>query len=64
MLTLFLSVICLAQSSYEYRQPKDLNDSWETSSLEFQNIDTSLVYKLFNQIKVEQSKLHSVLLVM
>lgn len=65
-LTIFILVIsafCYGQKTYEYSQPKNLEDGWKTASLLSQNIDTARVYKLFNQLQSNKNKLHSILLV-
>lgn len=60
---LFISTLCYGQNAYTYTQPKELKDGWKTNSLKSQNVDTSLVYQLFNKIKNGKNKIHSVLLI-
>ena len=61
--TLLLSTISFGQDSYIYSQPKELNDGWKTNSLKAQNVDTTLIYKMFSHLKSKENKLHSVLLI-
>ena len=63
ILALFVNTFCNGQNSYEYFQPKELGDGWKTSNLKSLNIDSTLIYKLFSQLKNGESKVHSVLLV-
>ena len=63
ILILLVSTICYGQHPYIYSQPKELGDGWETSHIKSQGIDSTLIYKFFNQIKDANHKLHSVLLV-
>ncbi|MBJ2173071.1 serine hydrolase [Aureibaculum sp. A20] len=60
---LSISPFCHGQNTYLYTQPKSLNDGWKTTNLQLQQVDTALVYKMFNQIKTRQNEIHSVLLV-
>ncbi len=62
IITLFIGEFCYGQDIYTYSQPKEIGDGWKTSNLKSQNIDTTLIYKLFNKIKKE-NKIHSVLLI-
>ena len=63
ILTFFVDLSCFGQNTYEYTQPKQLEDGWKTNSLQSQNLDTTLIYKLFTQMKEGRNKVHSVLLV-
>lgn len=54
---------CYGQETYTYSQPKELGDGWKTNNLKSQNVDTTLIYKMFNQIKNRRNKIHSVLLI-
>jgi len=63
IIILFVSTICYGQDYYTYSQPKELEDGWKTSHLKSQSIDSTLIYKLFNQIKNANHKLHSFVLV-
>ncbi|MBU2945557.1 serine hydrolase domain-containing protein [Zobellia uliginosa] len=63
LLVLFASPLCYAQESYLYSQPEVLGDGWKTINLKSQEVDTTLIYKLFNQIKTRKNKIHSVLLI-
>ncbi len=60
---LFVSTFCSAQNTYIYSQPKKLEDGWKTNDLQSQNIDSTLIIKLFNQLQIKENKIHSVLLV-
>lgn len=60
---LLINTFCYGQSTYEYSQPKNLEDGWKTTNIESQNIDTRRIYQLFNQLKNGKNKLHSVLLI-
>ena len=61
--TLFVSVLCYGQNTYRYYQPKQLEDGWKTNNLKSQNIDTTLIYRLFSQMNNGKNKIHSVLLI-
>jgi CubicO group peptidase (beta-lactamase class C family) len=63
IITLFIGGFCYGQNSYIYSKPKDLGDGWKTNGLKSQNIDTTLVYKMFNQLNNRENKIQSVLLV-
>ncbi len=63
MLALLISPLGYGQSTYEYLQPKELPDGWKTNDLKSQNLDTTLVYQLFSQMKGGNNKMHSVLVV-
>lgn len=63
IITLFISKLCYGQNYYIYSKPKDLGDGWKTNDLKSQNIDTTLIYKMFNQLNNRESKIQSVLLV-
>ncbi|MAD96368.1 MAG: serine hydrolase [Flavobacteriaceae bacterium] len=65
LFTLFLSIIHIGygQSSYQYKQPNQLADGWKTNDLTSSGIDSTLIYKLFSQLKGGKHKLHSVLIV-
>ena len=63
IIALFINGFCYGQDSYIYSKPKDLEDGWKTGDLKSQSIDTTLIYKLFNQLKNKENKIHSVLLV-
>ncbi len=52
-----------AQNEYEYSQPKNLGDGWETNSMDSLDIDSTVVYKLFSQLTNGDHKLHSALVV-
>ncbi|GAA3654624.1 serine hydrolase [Flavivirga jejuensis] len=49
--------------TYEYFQPKKLDDGWKTNNLKSQKVDTTRIYQLFNEIKKGAHKLHSILLI-
>ena len=61
--TLFISVFSYGQNTYVYSQPKELKDGWKTTNLKSQNVDTTRIYQLFNQVQNGENKVHSVLLV-
>lgn len=63
LILLLVTALCSGQKPYTYSQPKKLEDGWKTSSLKSQGVDSTLIYKFFNQIKTADHKLHSVLLV-
>ena len=63
IIAFFLSELSFGQDTYTYSQPKELGDGLKTNNLESQNIDTTLIYKFFNQIKYKENKIHSVLLI-
>ncbi len=63
IITLFISGFCYGQNSYVYSKPEDLGDGWKTNDLRSQNVDTTLIYKLFSQLNDRENKINSVLLV-
>jgi len=63
ILMLLINTICYGQYSYTYSQPKELGDGWKTNHIKSKGIDSTLIYKLFNQIKDANHKIHSVVLV-
>jgi len=64
IIVLFVNSFCYGQDIYyTYSQPKELDDGWKTENLKSQNIDTTLIYKAFNQLKSIPNKIHSVLLI-
>lgn len=63
ILALSVNIFCYGQNPYDYSQPKNLGDGWITNNLKSQNIDTTLIYKLFSQLKNGENRIHSVLLV-
>jgi CubicO group peptidase (beta-lactamase class C family) len=63
ILTLSINSFCYGQDTYTYFQPKDLGDGWKTNDLKSQNVDTTLIYKMFSQLKNRKNKVHSVLLI-
>jgi CubicO group peptidase (beta-lactamase class C family) len=58
-----VSLTINAQNTYTYKQPKKLNDGWETNNLKAHNVDSTLLYKMFNQLNTQKHKLHSILLI-
>lgn len=61
---LFLSgLLSMGQSSYAYAEPEKLADGWQTNNLLSNQIDSTKMYAMFNQLNVRQHKLHSILLV-
>ncbi|MBT2163647.1 serine hydrolase domain-containing protein [Zobellia barbeyronii] len=63
IIALFIGEFCYGQDTYTYSQPKELGDGLKTNNLKSQNIDSTLIYKFFNQIKHKENKIHSVLLI-
>ena len=63
LFALFINTLCYGQNAYENNQPKELGEGWKTNDLKSQGIDSTLIYKFFNQLKGGKHKLHSVLLV-
>lgn len=58
---LWASCLCQAQKSYVYSPPRSLEGGLISHSLSTKNIDTILVNKLFNQLRNQEHKIHSVL---
>lgn len=58
----FVNTSCHGQNTYSYSQPKEIGDGWETTDLRVQNVDTTLIYRLFEQVTNGKNKVHSVLL--
>ncbi|MEO0528913.1 MAG: serine hydrolase [Bacteroidota bacterium] len=56
-------VVFYGQNTYIYAQPPSLSDGWKTSSLLSQDIDTTRIYHLFDQLRNGKHKMHSALLV-
>lgn len=52
-----------AQQTYTYSKPKEFKDGWKTESLASQKVDSTLFYRLFNQLNGADHQLHSFLLV-
>ncbi len=63
ILVLCVSSLCSGQNTFEYAQPNELGDGWQTRHLLSEVEDTTLISKFFNQLAKEQHKLHSILLV-
>lgn len=63
ILALFVNSLCYGQDPYTYSQPKELGDGWKTENLKSQNVDTTLIYKAFGQLKNKENEIHSVLLI-
>ena len=63
IITLFIGRFCYGQDTYTYLEPKELGDGWKTNNLKSQHVDTTLIYKSFNQIKNRKNEIHSILLV-
>lgn len=51
------------QEAYVYKQPRQLNDGWQTADLRNRNADLSVITSFFNQMKTEAHLVHSILLV-
>lgn len=63
---LFLVVVCLTQraiAQYQYQPPIALEDGWSTTDLRQKGIDTTLLYRFFNQLKPAPHQLHSILVI-
>lgn len=60
---IFIGALCYGQRSYKYAQPETLDDQWKTNTLKSQEVDTTGIYKMFDQIKNRENEVHSVLLV-
>ncbi|GAA3584954.1 serine hydrolase [Snuella lapsa] len=63
ILILLISTVSHGQNPYTYSQPKQLGDGWQTNHLKSKGIDSTLIYKLFDQINGTDHNLHSVVLV-
>jgi CubicO group peptidase (beta-lactamase class C family) len=63
IINLFISGFCYGQDEYIYSKPKDIGDGWKTNDLKSLNIDTTLIYKMFNQLNNNENKIQSVLLI-
>lgn len=63
IIALFIGEFCFGQVTYLYSQPKELGDGLKTNTLKSQNIDTTLIYKFFNQIRYKENKIHSILVI-
>ncbi|MEQ6119771.1 serine hydrolase [Reichenbachiella sp. MALMAid0571] len=66
IITIFIvliSTLTYGQQAYQYSQPTQLQDGWETGSLQSLEVDSTLIYALFNKLQIEEHKVHSVLLV-
>lgn len=63
ILLVSINSFCYGQETYTYSQPKELSDGWKINNLKSLNVDTTLIYKMFNQIKKRKNKIHSVLLI-
>lgn len=63
LVVLAFNTLSYGQESYTYSQPPDLGDGWTTKSLSSQQVDTTLIYRFFNQFINEKTKVHSILLV-
>lgn len=55
--------VLVAQSSYRYNPPENLNDGWPTNDLRTILKDTSLLYKMFNQLPDGDHDLRSTLVI-
>lgn len=62
LIILFVGTLCYGQISYQYYQPKEFKDGWKTNHLKSQNVDTTLINRLFSQMNNGKNKIHSVLL--
>ena len=61
--SVLLSWITSNGQDYVYRKPAALKDGWETISIKDISMDTSKIHAFLNQIKKEETKVHSILLV-
>ena len=60
---LFLTHVSYGQNTYKYSEPKKLKDGWKTNNLKALNVDSIMIYKLFNKLQNQNHKVHSILLV-
>lgn len=58
-----ISTLSYGQNSYSYSEPILINDGWQINGLKSQQVDTTKIYQLFNQLQNGEHKLHSILLV-
>lgn len=63
ILFLCISLKNYGQKTYTYQQPEERSDGWKTNSVVSQQLDTTLLYKLFSQMKNGKNQIHSVLVV-
>ncbi|WP_298487659.1 serine hydrolase [uncultured Maribacter sp.] len=63
VLVLIINAYCHGQNTYSYSKPKEHTDGWKTNTLLAQNIDTTAIHELFNQVLNRENKIHSILLV-
>ena len=66
IITIFIvliSTLAYGQQAYQYSQPTQLQDGWETDNLQSLGVDSTLIYALFNKLQNEAHEVHSVLLV-
>ena len=63
LFTSLLTFSAIAQNSYKYNQPEQLNDGWQTADLRTQGLDTTKLYQLFAQLPEAEHELHSILAV-
>ncbi len=66
IIKLLLFAICVstfsyAQQAYQYTEPKRGTDGWKTSTLASQKVDSTLIYKFFDQFQHAKHKIHSIL---
>lgn len=59
----FIGLLSLGQDTYSYSKPINLSDGWQTNDLLSVEIDSTKLYKLFHQLRAQQHRIHSLLLV-
>lgn len=62
ILIVLISALAYGQQAYQYSQPAQLQDGWETGSLQSMQVDSTLIYALCNKLQNEAHEVHSVLL--
>ncbi|MFC1724252.1 serine hydrolase [candidate division KSB1 bacterium] len=48
---------------YVYKKPEDTGDGWETSTLEENNVDSTLIYQVMNDVTPDWDFLYSILII-
>lgn len=60
---LWVNTICLSQIVYQYQQPQQSNDGWNSESLIDSGISTELIQQLFQYLNTERHDIHSALVI-
>ncbi|MEQ9299786.1 MAG: serine hydrolase [Cyclobacteriaceae bacterium] len=58
---LSICTFTLGQHTYEYSEPEMLTDGWPTNNLRSLNIDTTNIYRLFEELQNQEHEIHSIL---